>query len=163
MSDASELAAAQALLLSYVPVDKTPKLGEDEWKARLVANKSAGVWLVNSFYNVGDETMPPIRNGHRYRCAVPGTSQAVDPGYYFWPQSSGASVQEVSTPPSTPALVWTENGPQYPSAYDVRQAAYECWDLKVQKAAAFVQDGDIHFEQVYAHCKEQRDFFTPLR
>lgn len=161
MSDATELAAAQARLLSYVPVDKAPKLGEDEWKAKLTI--CASTWTPATAYNVGDEVMPPIRNGHRYVCVVPGTSAATDPGFYFWSRSRGGSMQEVATPPTTPALVWIENGPQYPSAYDVRQAAYECWDLKAQKAAAFIQDGDTHFEQVYAQCVKMRDSFAPLR
>lgn len=162
MSDATEKADALKQLQRYVPIDVVPKLNDDDYKDALAANQRARTWAIDTQYNLGDVMQPPSPNGRRYVCEQPGTSAHVDPGFWFWPRSTGGTVQETATPPSDPALVWREMGPQYPSVYDVRQAAYELWDLKAQKATQFIKDGDLDYEQVYTHCCEMRDSLAPV-
>src|SRR5437870_13103363 len=136
MSDATDRASALERLLEFSQPGIAPTLTTgtetDEVETILDRNKRASTWAVNTAYKVGDVIMPPIRNGHRYRCVRPGTSQATDPGYYFWSLTSGITMQDGV---SNPILTWQEDGPEFANIYDVRQATYECWSLRASKAA----------------------------
>ncbi len=122
-------------------------------------NKPASTWLPNTAYAFNAIMMPPVRNGFRYRCIVTGTSQATDPGFYFWPKTQLARVTDGI---SNPALVWQNDGSEWGSVYDARQAAYECWDMKYRKASQYFAQGQVHMEMVTKHCQEMRDSFAPL-
>lgn len=149
-------------LQRLVQMDVAPKIDATEMGDALDANRLASTWLPDHAYSVNDVIHPATPNGHRYVCIRPGTSAHVDGGFHFWPRSDGGTIGEVAATPTDPALLWQEVGPAYPSTYDVRQAAYDLWDLKVQKASQFITDGDVSFHQVYDHCVEQRDYLAPI-
>ena len=157
--DATERSNALATLNEWAQMDVVPLLLEPEIEAILDRCKRASIWTSATAYNPNDIILPTVRTGHRYRCIVSGTSGATEPftGDDRWPTSAGATVTETGS-----LLTWKEDGPEYPSLYDVRQAAYECWDLKTRKASQFMQTGDLHFEMVYSQCVKQRDNFTPM-
>lgn len=160
MSDASDRTAALALLIENLQPTVAPVLTTTattgEVDKILDRNRRGRTWLVNTAYIAGDVVLPPIRNGHRYRVTVPGTSAAVDPGVSFWPTASGATFSEGL---SSPALTWVEDGLQYENIYDVRRATYEGWRLKAQKATQLMTSGGSNFQQVYEHCIAMADRF----
>src|SRR6185295_16572531 len=104
MSDASDRIAALGLLTENLQpavaptLTTTPNSGEVD--VILDRNQRARTWAVNTSYVVGDVVMPPLRNGHRYRCTVPGTSALVDPGVSFWPTAGGATFYEGASSPA---------------------------------------------------------------
>lgn len=160
MSDATDRTAALALLTENLQPTVAPTLtttaNTGEVDVILDRNRRARTWAVNTAYVAGDVVLPPLRNGHRYRCTVPGTSALVDPGVSFWPTTSGAVFSEGA---SSPALTWVEDGLQYQNIYDVRRATYEGWRLKAQKASQLVATGGSQFDQIYKHCTEMADRF----
>lgn len=162
MSDSDDRAAALKQVLRFVQPDIVPKLDDSEIEEALDSNVRQVTWVVATAYKFGAVVRPPTPNGFRYRCVVPGTSQDTDPGYYFWTQTPNSQLQDLSSTATAPILTWQNDGPEYSSAYDVRQSAYELWDLKLQKASQFIKDGDLNFDQVFTHCMTMRDSFAPL-
>lgn len=159
--DATERANALSLLTRWVQPDTAPELTQTEIESTLDDNRRASVWAASTAYVPGSVIVPTVKTGRRYRCIVGGTSGATEPftGSERWPTADGARVTEGD---SSPQLTWQEDGPEYTSLYDIRQAAYECCDLKAQKSAQFIQAGDLHMEMVYEHWVKQRDNFMPM-
>lgn len=157
--DATDRAKALTVLMEWAQIEVAPVLEQSDIEAILDRCKRASTWTSLTAYNPGNVILPTVRTGHRYRCVVGGTSGATEPftgSVVTWPTTAGAKVYDGTT------LVWQEDGPEYRSLYDLRQAAYECWDLKTRKATQFIQAGDLNMQMVYSHCKEQRDSFTPM-
>lgn len=159
--DATDRANALSRLTRWVQPDTAPVLTQAEIEATLDDNRRASVWTAATAYVPGDVIVPTVRTGHRYRCIVGGTSGTAEPytGSDRWPTTQGATVTDGA---SSPLLTWQEDGPEYTNLYDVRQAAYECCDLKVQKSAQFIQAGDLHMQMVHEHWIKQRDSFMPM-
>ena len=157
--DASDRANAVTVLSDWAQINVAPVLEQSEIEAILDRCKRASTWTSLTAYNPGDVILPTVRTGHRYICVIGGTSGATEPftGNDRWPITQGSKVTETGS-----TLTWQEDGPEYRSLYDVRQAAYECWDLKTRKATQFVQAGDLHMEMVFSQCAKQRDNFMPM-
>ena len=157
--DATDRANALTILSRWAEINVVPVLEQSRIEEILDDNKRASVWTSLTAFNPGDVIHPTVSTGRRYRCIVGGTSSATEPftgSVVTWPITSGAQVTDGAT------LVWQEDGPAYLNLYDIRQAAYECWDEKVSKSTQFIQAGDLHMEMVYEHCVKQRDNFTPM-
>lgn len=161
MSDATDFDEAFDLLVLRVQPDVVPQLTATELEDILLKHKRGSTWAASTAYSVGDVILPTVRTGHRYRAIVGGTSGATEPyvGSNRWPTDEGATVEEGS---SSPKLKWQEDGLEYANIYDVRAAAYECRDLKVQKASQFILAGNLHMQQVYQQCKAERDALAPV-
>jgi len=94
-------------------------------------------------------------SGHWYDFTVTVDGSALERRFAGRVETGGDGI-------SDPALVWQEDGLEWLNVYDVRQAAYECWDLKLRKTSQYFQQGDVHMEQVNKHCTAMRDSFTPI-
>ena len=157
MSDAADRAAALILLTEWLQPTVAPTLtttaSTGEVDVILDRNIRAATRANATAYTVGQLMMPSTRNGHRYRCTVGGTSAAADPFLgSTWPTEQGARITEGT---SSPALTWIEDGPEFSSIYDVRQAAYEGWILRAHKAAQFFKAGELEMNQMYEHAMRQ--------
>lgn len=161
MSDATDFDEAFDSLVRLAQPDAAPTISATELEEILLKHKRATTWAAATAYAVGDVILPTVRTGHRYRAVVGGTSGATEPytGSNRWPTHEGATVEEGS---SSPKLKWQEDGLEYANIYDVRAAAYECWDLKAKKASQFILSGDLHMEQVYQQCKSEREMLAPV-
>ena len=80
----------------------------------------------------------------------------------FWPRIQGARIGDGSSGVNGYVLTWIEDGSQYDSIYDVRQAAHEGWRLRAEKAAQFVQAGDLHMQEIYDHSVSEMNRFSSL-
>ena len=158
--DAVDWTSALAELLEKVQIAVAPTLTMPEIETILNRNKRAVTRANSTAYTVNQIMMPSPRNGHRYRCTVSGISATADPFLnYRWPLVQGTRVSEGT---STPTLTWVEDGPEYANIYDVRQAAYECWLLRANKASQFIQTGDLKIDQMYQHAMAQAGRFGSL-
>ena len=59
-------------------------------------------------------------------------------------------------------LTWQEDGPQFDTIYDVRQAAYEGWMLRANKAAQFIKAGDLSMSDMYDHSLAQANYYGSI-
>jgi hypothetical protein len=136
-------------------------------------NQRATIWAPNTAYHVGDVVVPPLRNGHRYRCVSPGTSDQSGNLYYFWPTAPGDLMYGSAT---NPPVCWEECGPDWfnlpgdtgprsANVYDARAAIYDCWVLKAQRASVLMnQKADnvsFDFAQIREHCLAEAEKFKP--
>jgi hypothetical protein len=160
VSDATDRTAALAQLLEYAQAGVVPILTTTattgEVDVILDRNKRASTWVAATAYTFGQIVQPTTRNGHKYRCIVGGTSGSTEPS---WLKGQGLTLSDGS---SSPALTWEENGPEFSNVYDIRQAAYECWNLKLGKASQFADVGSVKFSQIVDNCTKMRDSFAPL-
>lgn len=159
MSDATDRTAARVTLLRHIQAPVAPVLDtadDGEVDEILDANKIASTWVASTAYVVGQIIMPTVRNGHKYRCAVAGTSGTTQPS---WLTSQGVLQTEGT---SNPSLQWEEWGPQVPNVYDVNAAARECWLLKQRKASEFITVDGTAFDAIYKHCGEMAASFVPV-
>lgn len=169
MSDASDRKDALTLLKTYVQDGIIPTLTPADLDAILdnpirPLIKRASMWLVNTAYNFGDIILPSVKQGHRYRCTVAGTSDpTTEP---LWPKTQGSTITETVIDTQGNVLTWQEFGPDFQNIYDVRLAAYRGWMLKAAKASKFynVRLGGQQFdrEQLYQHCLQQAAQFAPF-
>ena len=159
-TDSSDWEKALALLTEWAQIAVAPAITAIELQGILYRNKRAVVRANSTAYSVNQIMMPSPRNGHRYRCVVPGTSASVDPySGYVWPVNQGTRISEGTT---TPTLTWVEDGPQYDNIYDVRHAAYEAWMLRANKAAQFIRAGELSLDQMYQHALAQADRYGSI-
>lgn len=153
LSDAAQLTAAQTQFALYVQTSVLPTLDTTERDAILAAVKRASTWVNNTAYVVGDVVMPTVRNGHRYRCIVAGTSEALLANEPEWPTLAGAVFTEGA---SNPILTWVEDGPEFSQLYDLRAAYHRGWMLKAAKASVLYEtrqsQSSFAEQQVYEHC-----------
>ncbi len=84
-------------------------------------------WEPSTAYVVGDEVVPDVRNGHKYRVTSgTGDSGATAP---VWPTVSGGTVSDAG-------LTWTEVGRVYwEPTYNLNIGAAEGWLWKAGKVA----------------------------
>ncbi len=62
---------------------------------------TAVMWIKNTVFLLNAKVVPPVANGHKYKCTVAGTSHAsAEP---VWPVGAGASVVDGTA-------TWTEDG-----------------------------------------------------
>ncbi len=62
---------------------------------------TAVMWTINTAFILDDIVVPPVANGHKYKCTVAGTTHAsAEP---VWPLGAGAAVVDGT-------VTWTEDG-----------------------------------------------------
>ncbi len=62
---------------------------------------TAVMWTINTAFVLDDLVVPPVANGHKYKCTVAGTSHAsTEP---IWPTGAGSTVVDGT-------VTWTEDG-----------------------------------------------------
>lgn len=159
-ADATARTHAISTLSEWAQINVAPTLTETEIEVILERNKRARTWTSATPYVPGDVVHPPTANGRRYVCQIGGTSGTTNPfANEIWRTFAGSIISEGS---SDPLLTWQEAGPAYPNIYDLRQAAYECWDLRVRRAVQFIDAGDVKMSQVHDHSVRMRDSFAPM-
>lgn len=166
-SEATDRAIAIKLVRDRVQPDTEPELTAGEIALEVDRAQLASVRQENTPYKIGDVVVPEIRNGHAYQCVQPGTSGGAL-AYRDWPTITGVHKVDGN---SDPQLVWLEcghdrfNGSIFGAennVYDIDGAARECWKLKMRRASEMVNVGSTAYKQLYDHCKEQADTFTPF-
>jgi hypothetical protein len=160
MSDETDRAAARAQLILWLQPAVEPTLTTDgdgnELDTLLDNHKLASTWTAETEYSVGDEVLPTVRTGSRYRCVKGGTSGVAEPGY--WPTRQAATVYDGDA-------VWQQFGPDFTNIYDARAAARAGWLLKASKV---VPDAKMKFSKLefdtktYDHCLAMAEKFLPL-
>ena len=149
--------------------DVAPTLATGEVELEIDRSRLASTWTINTAYSIGDVVVPEIRNGHSYECLQPGTSQASARTYTEWSVYSGAVIGDGS---SDPQLIWQEVGTDRfnpgifqaeTNIYDINRAAKALARIKMRRCAQFIQDGDVSYQQMYDHWKEQVEMFRPFR
>jgi hypothetical protein len=155
---------AERVTLAAIPVLSELEIGREVDRAKL-----ARTWSSNTAYHLGEVVVLPVRNGHAYECVQPGTSGIEVFNYSDWPTRGGTIASEGN---SSPRLQWEEIGSdvfngdiagQERNVYDINEAARECCLLRVRKSAELVQSGDVSFQQIYEHWKQQAETFRPFR
>lgn len=168
MPDAADRIVAIKLVIDRVQPDDAPVLTRGQVELEVDRAKIASEWLPNTVYQVGALVVPPVRNGHSYRVVQGGTSGAVLAASAY-ALGLGSRFYDGN---SNPVLTWQESGtdrfnggiPGFETGvYDIGLASQQLWAIKERMAAQFVADGDVSFEQLYEHCKEQRTMFRPFR
>lgn len=169
--DATDRSNALALLLRWVKKDVAPPLEETDIEAILESHKIASTWTPNTFYAAGQRILPPVRNGWWYEVAQPGTSQGSTRTFSEWPTIYGARLVDGSSDPQLILEVGGEDSifraePSNPSSvnvYDVRGAARECVQTRLQLATQMIDDGDVAFDQITKHLEGLLQRFYPIR
>jgi len=160
LSDTDQREAARAELITYGQVNASPTLGDIEVETILDNHLLATTWVASTAYVVGDIVHPTVRNGHRYRCVVAGTSGTTEP---TWRLRQAVKFTEGA---SDPLLMWIEDGPEFRQIYDIRSAIHAAWIAKAGVAALSVDmqgaNGRVYASQVYDHCIKMADRFGPL-
>jgi hypothetical protein len=167
MSDSTDRTSALAELTRLVQPAVEPVLtylgASNELEAILDKHRLATTWVHNTAYTPGQTVLPTVRNGHRYRCRVGGTSTTLAADEPTWLKSQGVCLVDGT---SDPQLIWEEYGPDYANIYDVRAAAHEAWMLKAQKASNNfdMKLGSLTFNrsQVFDHCLMMAQKFAPI-
>jgi hypothetical protein len=169
LSDSEDRIVAVKAVWDRAQPDVAPTLTLGEVELEVDRARLASTWAAGTAYNVGDWTVPPVRNNYFYISVQPGTSQSAARGYYDFPRIDGQCFSDGS---SDPALIWEAvegdifnpgiHGAER-NVYDINKAARECWLLKARKASQFVNDGDISFSQMHEHCTKEAEKFHPYR
>lgn len=163
LSDAAALVAATAAVTLHAQTAIQPTLSSDDVTALTTAAKRASTWVQNTAYVVGDVILPTVRNGHRYRCVQAGTSEVLLADQPEWPTWKTAIITEGI---SDPILTWLEDGPEYPSIYDVRLAIHSAWMLKAEKASILYDvrqsQSEFSHNQLYQHCIQMAEKYAPI-
>lgn len=146
-----------ALLMKKVAPEEEPALTDEQLCRLLDRARVATVWTATTAYAYGDVVLPTTRNGHRYRCVEPGTSQATEPD---WSTRTGAYQTDGDD------LVWQEDGRQYEDLWDIDRAAHAAWLLKASMASGWYEFTDsglnLKRQQVAAACRTQAKAFAPI-
>jgi hypothetical protein len=158
-----------------------PTLSDDDLGTLLDGVAGVPVWAAATAYNYGDVVVPTVRNGHRYRCIVAGTSNASEPA---WPLYTTPDDRTGTTRPfwhggmgpypgsqvgDGATLIWLEEGPDPGADFSraqVKRATFRAW---LQKAAAASADYDGTVgkneylrSQVYQHCLDMAQRYVPI-
>lgn len=151
LTDAQDRADTLEKLEIKAQLNVEPTLSGAEVEDILDNNKRGLRWITGLVVVVGDVLLPTVRNGHRYPVTEGGTLGATEP---TWPTTEGSSV--------TDGLVeMEEGGPDYASAYDLRGAIRECWELKAAKASEYISSQDSGSEQmIFEHCVKMVDSYS---
>lgn len=167
MSDATDRIVAIKAVSDLIQPDVAPTLTTGEVELAVDRAKLAGTWAVNTAYSLGNVVV--VGNGHAYQCTQAGTSQAAPRDVTEWPAHPGAVLSDGG---SGPQLLWEEIGTgrfnpgiaeaEY-NVYDINRAAKALARIKMVRCAQFIQDGDVNFQQMYDHWKEQWNSFRPFR
>lgn len=100
----------------------------------LQESQRATVWAAATAYYIGQEIVPTLANrtGNRFICVQAGTSGGTEPSW-----SSGAQPPFVGREWrfNDGTVIWQENGIEYANLWDIRRAAYLCWQLKIDKVS----------------------------
>lgn len=169
--DATDRSKAVALLLRWVQKDVAPPLTQTNIEAILDSHKVAATWKVSTSYAVGQRILPPTRNGWWYEVIQPGTSQSSPRTFSEWPTIYGLRFGDGSSDPQLILEVAGEDSifraehadPLSINCYDVRGAARECVQTRLQLASHFVDDGDVSFDQITKHLEGLLTRFYPIR
>jgi hypothetical protein len=133
-----------------------PELSTGELELVVRKSQLASSRQPSTAYPQGAVVLPVTANGHRYNCAVAGTSGDVEPD---WNQFAGTS-----TPDGT--VTWIEAGLAR-GFYDTDQATFEAWDLKSGKASSLVAQSSAgqqyQMQLVFNHCKKMAADWEPTR
>lgn len=169
--DATDRSNALALLLRWIEKDVVPPLDQDKIEAILESHKVASTWKANTFYAMGQKLLPPVRNGWWYEVLQPGTSQSSNRPYNQWPIRYGSQFGDGSSDPQLILEVAGEDeifraepsNPQSINCYDVRGAARECVQQRLQLGVQYVDEGEISFDQLTKHLEGLLKRFYPIR
>ena len=159
MTDEEDRNDVRDRLSRYCPIETTPDITDllDE----IIDNaQRAQRWAASTAFEAGDVMQPTVRNGHRYRCIVGGTSDAAEPVWGTTPRN-GSRLTEAG------GVEWEECGPDAKSVYDLRAAIYGAWMAKASLAHDYVnhQVGQDRADeaQIYQHCVEMASKYVPVR
>jgi hypothetical protein len=167
MSDATDRIVAIKAVSDLIQPDVAPTLTTGEVELEVDRAKLASTWAVNTVYSASKVIV--VGNGHAYQVVQSGTSQATALSVNDWPAYNGAMFGDGN---SSPQLQWREIGtaafnPRISGAefnvYDIERAAKALARIKMVRCAQFIQDGDVSFQQMYDHWKEQWEYFRPFR
>jgi hypothetical protein len=151
---------AMAELRSLVQPDSSPCLTPDELEDVLDRFCRATIWESGKAFDVGEVVLPTVRNGHRYRVVKAGTTAASEPS---WPVNNPWYLgQTITRQVNDGTVTFEDDGADYNNVYDVRGAAYACWNIKTAKAVTLFNTPGIGIEAIYQHCKEMRSQFESV-
>jgi len=170
LSDAADRVVAIKLVMDRVQPEAAPTLTTGQIELEVDRAKIASTWQPNTLYKRDAVVVPDTRIGHSFRCIQSGTSGSV------WVSPVLALVQssgfQFSDGNSDPVLVWEEigtdrfnggiDGAEF-NVYDIGRASQQCWAIKERLASQFISEGDVSFQELYEHCREQVGRFRPFR
>jgi len=156
-----------------------PTLADSDVQDCLNDSIRYSTWLPSTPYTYGQVIIPTVKNGHKYRCIVAGTTGITEPiwlsyldfvnisttGYdysidYLRQKNSDLVLNDGTA-------TWQENGPDYIETFDLRKAIHDCWMKKVAKVSAdhdFATDlQSFKRNQVYQNCIDQAAKWSPQR
>lgn len=119
-----------------VPVADYPALTPELVRSLVDAGTRCTAHSTETAYSFGDRVVPAAPNGREYRCVVPGTSGATVP---TWPSYTYARNGQLITDGT---VTWRDEGPAYPTRFDMGQILREVWLAKAAVAAADVDVTD---------------------
>jgi hypothetical protein len=133
-----------------------PELSTADLEFCVRKSQLAESWQALTPYVQGASVLPVTANGHRYTCAVAGTSDATEPA---WNQFAGTSTTDGT-------VTWLEAGLAR-GFFDTDQATFEAWDLKRGKASSLVAQSSAgqqyQMQLVFDHCKQMAADWEPTR
>lgn len=160
---ATQRTTALATLRLYAQPDIPPIIEPEALDEILNGSAKATIWAVATAYEFGDIVLPTVRNGHRYKCTVAGTSEADADDEPEWGVGAGSILTEGD---SDPVLTWMEDGPDFKNLYNVRAAIHAAWMYKAGQASqlyATSQSGSrFEHQQIYDHCIQMAEKFAPV-
>lgn len=129
----------QERIISACDANDSPEVTQEERDRILADHLNYATHAVSTAYVFGDRVVPAATslNGRVYRCLVGGTSSSSAP---TWPTIYGISPGETITDGT--ALVWQDDGPADPQAWDVEGAIKAALLLKAEKCDKFVDMSD---------------------
>lgn len=169
--DSAHRVNALTLLRRWVQPDVVPPLQTTDIEAILDDHKIAETWKPNTFYGIGQHILPPVRTGWYYDVVQPGTSQAGVRAFSEWPTHYGYRLGDGS---SDPQLILEAAGgdtifqavrsnPLSINVYDVRAAARECIQQRLQLGVHLVDNDGVSLDQITKHLEGLLKRFNPIR
>jgi hypothetical protein len=156
MTDSEAFQIAVEIVAIQARACEPPELSTGELELVVRKSQLAQSWQASTAYPQGAVVLPLTSNGHRYQCAVAGTSGDVEPD---WNQFAGTSTTDGT-------VTWLEAGLAR-GYFDTDQATFEAWFLKTGKAAALVQQSSAGqayaMQQLTTHCRQMAADWEPTR
>lgn len=150
MSDNADRDEALEELIRLVQPDSEPELNIEDVEKILDKNLRVATWSAGRSLKYGQLIFPATRNGHVYRVTIAGTTGTAEP---TWPLNDSSTVYNGT-------VTLEEYGAVPRNLYNVTEAAKQCWQMKMAKAAEYFSGGRRGNEnQIYDHCKSMRDSF----
>lgn len=150
MSDNADRDEALEELIRLVQPESEPELELEDVEKILDKNLRVTTWSASTALKFGQLIFPVTRNGHTYRVKTAGTTGSAEPA---WSLVDGASVTDGTA-------TFEEFGAYPHSIYNVVEAAKQCCQMKMAKAAEYFSGGRRGNEnQIYDHWKSMRDSF----